>query len=82
MAQVRDAGTDAWLGKEAPEDPDLDVPEGEEAPLALPPATNAESAPAGISALRDDPRNALGFGACNKHHAPYQIHGTDDNGSF
>jgi hypothetical protein len=82
MAQVRDAGTDAWLGKEAPEDSDLDVPEGEEALLALPPATNSESAPAGTLAQRDNPRNPLGFGACNKHHASYQFHGTDENGSF
>ena len=78
MAQVRDAGADAWLGKEAPEDSDLDVPEGEEALMALPAATNAESAPAGTSAQRDDPRNPLGFGARNKHRASYQSHGNGD----
>ena len=59
-------GGDAWLGKEAPEDPDLDIPEGE-APLLMLPAATSQRTPS--SALKqcpaqemDDPKNPLGFG--------------------
>ena len=64
--QVRDAGDeDAWLGNEAPEDPDLDIPEDEGPMLMLPPATAApvsSSAPKQLPAQEDDPKNPLGFG--------------------
>ncbi len=63
---MRDAGEEAWLGKEAPEDPDLDIPEGE-APLLMLPAATSQRTPS--SALKqcpaqemDDPKNPLGFG--------------------
>ena len=64
--QVRDAGDeDAWLGREAPEDPNLDIPEGEAPLLMLPAATavpDSSSAPKQHPAVEDDPRNPLGFG--------------------
>ena len=62
---MRDAGKDAWLGREAPEDSDLDVAEGEAPPLMLPAATNnqsAQSAAKQLPALQDEPQNPLGFG--------------------
>ncbi len=63
--QVRDAGEEAWLGKEAPEDPDLDIPEGE-APLLMLPAATSPQEPSALKQRpaqeEDDPKNPLGFG--------------------
>ena len=61
--QVRDAGEEAWLGKEAPEDPALDVPEDEPL-LMLPPApgASAEAAQKDAPARKPDPNNHLSFG--------------------
>ena len=61
--QVRDAGEEAWLGKEAPEDPSLDVPEDEPL-LMLPPApgASAKAAQKGATAQTPDPNNHLSFG--------------------
>lgn len=64
--QVRDAGDEAWLGREAPEDPNLDVPEGEAPLLMLPPATAKDASFAQAkehsAQQKDNPRNPLGFG--------------------
>ena len=64
--QVRDAGEEAWLGKEAPEDPDLDIPQGEAPLLMLPPATSQQPPSSALKQRpaqeEDDPRNPLGFG--------------------
>ena len=66
---MRDAGKEAWLGKEAPEDPALDVPEDEPL-LMLPPAPgpSAKSAQKDASARKPDPDNHLSFG--EQLHAP------------
>ena len=73
--QVRDAGEEAWLGKEAPEDPDLDIPE-DEAPLLMLPAATSQQTPS--SALKerpaheeDNPKNPLGFGELAPSKADY-----------
>ena len=60
--QVRDAGEEAWLGKEAPEDAALDVPA--EPLLMLPPApgASAKAAQKGATAQMADPNNHLSFG--------------------
>ena len=60
---MRDAGEEAWLGKEAPEDPALDVPEDEPL-LMLPPAPGASATAAqkGATAPSPDPNNHLSFG--------------------
>ena len=57
------AGDDAWLGKEAPEDPALDVSE-DESLLMLPPATgaSAEAPQKDATARTPDPDNHLSFG--------------------
>jgi len=64
--QVRDAGDEAWLGREAPEDPNLDVPEGEAPLLMLPPATAKDASFAQAkehsAQQKNNPRNPLGFG--------------------
>ncbi|CAK0782952.1 hypothetical protein CVIRNUC_006147 [Coccomyxa viridis] len=59
---VRDAGEEAWLGKEAPEDPALDVPEDEPL-LMLPPApgASAKAAQKGATAPQPDPNKHLSF---------------------
>ena len=64
--QVRDAGEEAWLGKEAPEDPNMDGPEDEPL-LQLPPALEKPHvAPAArqqrIPGSAQDPANTLSFG--------------------
>jgi hypothetical protein len=66
--QVRDAGEDAWLGKEAPHDPLLDGLLDEDEPfLALPPPDNQASKQGrntkGAAATTDTPPKSLGFGA-------------------
>ena len=70
--QVRDAGEEAWLGKEAPEDPALDVPEDEPL-LMLPPApeASAKAAQKGASAQQPDPNSHLSFGV-RLHGLPVQ----------
>ena len=65
--QVRDAGDEAWLGKEAPEDSSLDISEGE-APLLMLPAAKPQQVLSSAAEKRpaqeeDDPKNPLGFGA-------------------
>ncbi len=59
LLQVRDAGEDAWLGKEAPHDPVLDGPlDGDDEPLLALTAPTEQPDTSGTGA-----GTALGFGA-------------------
>ena len=76
--KVREAGEEAWLGREAPEDPELDGPE--EPLLALPSsggiggalgALNKDSTEATAGTSTGPAANTVGFGASSADHMPY-----------
>lgn len=81
---MRDAGEEAWLGREAPEDPELDGPE--ESLLALPSSSGAGVA---LGACLNDSRvvtagastgpaaGAVGFGACSRCQMPAHMHSSN-----
>lgn len=64
--QVRDAGEEAWLGREAPEDPELDGPE--EPLLALPSSSAAEE-DSGTHANSSRVLSAVTYGGTSAQHA-------------
>lgn len=81
--QVRDAGEDAWLGREAPEDPDLDGPE--DPLLALPSSSGSggalsthpnDSKEVSERASTEPAAGAVGFGAETPCSAVEVVHAT------